>query len=69
MHALQAGCPLLGDEKYGSAASEALGSRLGLGRLFLHAWRLGFALPGTGRLELEAPLDNDLESVLEKLRS
>ena len=69
VHALQAGFPLLGDEKYGNEASEALGRRLGLGRLFLHAWRLGFALPGTGRLELEAALDADLEKILEKLRN
>jgi 23S rRNA pseudouridine955/2504/2580 synthase len=67
VHALQAGFPLLGDEKYGSEAAEALAQTLGLKRLFLHAWRLSFALPGTGRMELQADLDHSLESTLEKL--
>ena len=69
VHAQHAGHPILGDEKYGDDAGEALARRLGLGRLFLHAWRLAFALPGTGRIELQANLDSELESILIKLRN
>jgi 23S rRNA pseudouridine1911/1915/1917 synthase len=42
----------------------------GLGRLFLHAWKLGFVSPGSGRLvRCEAPLPDELEGVLEALRA
>jgi 23S rRNA pseudouridine1911/1915/1917 synthase len=42
----------------------------GLDRLFLHAWRLEFVSPGTGRLvRCEAPLPDGLERVLESLRA
>ena len=69
VHAQQAGFPLLGDEKYGNEEAETQARRLGLRRLFLHAWRLSFALPGTGRIELQADLDHDLEKILTKLRN
>ncbi|RLQ23129.1 23S rRNA pseudouridine(955/2504/2580) synthase RluC [Seongchinamella sediminis] len=68
VHAQHAGFPLLGDDKYGSDQGAALGQQLGLKRLFLHAVRLRLRLPETGRLELEAALDEELESVLTKLR-
>ncbi len=42
----------------------------GLERLFLHAWKLEFLSPGSGRLvRCEAPLPDALESVLDGLRS
>ncbi|AQA18807.1 23S rRNA pseudouridine(955/2504/2580) synthase [Halioglobus japonicus] len=69
VHALHAGFPLLGDAKYGSEKGEQLCRELGLKRLFLHAHELRFKLPGVGRLELQAPLDEDLEMALEKLRN
>ena len=69
VHAQHAGFPLLGDRKYASERAEALAGQLGLKRLFLHARRLEFMLPGVGRLTLEAALDNELESILEKLRN
>ena len=68
VHTQFAGHPLMGDDKYGDARGEALCQKVGLKRLFLHARSLRFALPGTGTLELQAPLDQDLEIVLEKLR-
>ena len=41
-----------------------------LERLFLHAWKLEFLSPGSGRLvRCEAPLPDELESVLEGLRA
>ncbi len=69
VHAQHAGFPILGDEKYGNDSVEAQARKLGLRRLFLHAWRLSFSLPGTGRHELQADLDVDLENTLEKLRN
>ncbi len=69
VHAQLAGHPLLGDDKYGDERCEALCREIGLKRLFLHAWSLRFALPGTGMLELQAELDHDLENTLEILRN
>lgn len=69
VHARHAGFPLLGDSKYSSDRGEALAARLGLKRLFLHARSLRFRLPDVGRLELEAELDQELETVLDKLRN
>lgn len=58
--------PLVGDELYG--ADPTLTARLGLTRQWLHAIRLGFEHPTTGRrLELEAPYPADLRNALEIL--
>lgn len=69
VHARHAGHPLLGDAKYASQEGELLARELGLKRLFLHASNLAFTLPGMAPLALEAPLDQDLETVLQKLRN
>lgn len=60
-----AGHPLVGDRHYAAEeAREAL-----LKRQALHAWRLGFVHPATGRpVRFEAPLAVDLEQVLTRLR-
>jgi 23S rRNA pseudouridine955/2504/2580 synthase len=68
VHALHAGCPLLGDDKYQTQASAQLTQELGLKRLFLHAASLDFTL-FEQPLHLEAPLDRTLEGILEKLRN
>lgn len=58
--------PLVGDELYG--ADPTLTARLRLTRQWLHAIRLGFEHPTTGRrLELEAPYPADLRLALEIL--
>lgn len=58
---------LLGDPLYGPKKPRAT---FGLTRQFLHAYRLGFALPATGAwAEFEAPLPDDLQQALEKLRA
>lgn len=67
VHAQHAGCPLLGDAKYNDPRSESLARDLGLKRLFLHAERLRLRLAGSGDLDLHAPLDSDLEKILDKL--
>jgi 23S rRNA pseudouridine955/2504/2580 synthase len=68
VHARHAGFPLLGDDKYSDERSAALTRALGLQRLFLHARSLRLLLPESGPLALEAALDPDLESILNKLR-
>lgn len=69
VHARHAGFPLCGDDKYSDESTAALCRQVGLQRLFLHASRLRFALPGTGRLELHSDLDDELKSILNKLRN
>lgn len=60
--------PILGDRAYGGGGDDA--KRLGLGRPFLHSWRLSFDHPVTGeRIELEDPLPPDLAQALERLGS
>ncbi|HBQ41302.1 MAG TPA: 23S rRNA pseudouridine(955/2504/2580) synthase RluC [Halieaceae bacterium] len=68
VHARFAGHPILGDDKYMDDACAALARSLGVGRLFLHARSLAFTLPGEAQLRLEAPLDAELELILENAR-
>ena len=68
VHARHAGFPLLGDDKYSDDRGEAFARDIGLKRLFLHAAVLNFSLPESGQLSLKAPLDNNLENILIKLR-
>ena len=77
VHLSEGGHPLLADAVYGGRRREA---RLpeadpvrqaaeALGRQGLHAWRLAFAHPRSGkRLRFEAPLPADLERALAVLR-
>jgi len=63
VHLASIGHAVAGDALYGRA-----GAPPGLRRQFLHAQRLAFAHPRTGeRLELEAPLAEDLQAVLDAL--
>jgi 23S rRNA pseudouridine1911/1915/1917 synthase len=58
--------PVLGDALYGPRRPRAT---FGLRRQFLHAYRLGFTLPGSDTWrEFESPLPPDLAAALEKLR-
>jgi 23S rRNA pseudouridine1911/1915/1917 synthase len=62
VHLAAIGHPLLGDPLYGRPSPL-------LGRQFLHAHRLSFALPGSGRtVEFQSPLPQDLRQALEALR-
>jgi 23S rRNA pseudouridine1911/1915/1917 synthase len=68
VHLAAIGHPLAGDPVYGTGRSRQ-GAR-GLGRLFLHSWRIELQSPNDGHLiRAEAPLPPELESVLEGLRS
>lgn len=64
VHAASAGHPLAGDSKYGDRDFNQSMRRLGLKRMFLHAGRL--ELPDMD-LAFEAPLPEELETVLERL--
>ncbi|MGD9662184.1 MAG: 23S rRNA pseudouridine(955/2504/2580) synthase RluC [Porticoccaceae bacterium] len=64
VHCQLAGHPLLGDDKYGNDERNTEMRRLGLKRLFLHAYRLSFSLPSSGeRISVEAPLPDDLAAI------
>ncbi len=67
VHAAHIGHPVAGDEKYGDETFNREMRRFGLRRLFLHAHRLDLELPGSGKLSLTAPLDDDLRAVLAAL--
>ena len=67
VHLAALGHSVAGDTVYGTGTARR--GPEGLGRLFLHAWRLVFATPATGDLvRLEAPLPPELEAVLAALR-
>jgi len=61
------GHPVAGDPLYGTGTSRR--GPGGLGRLFLHAWKLELSAPSSGRLiRAESPLPPELETVLDDLR-
>jgi 23S rRNA pseudouridine1911/1915/1917 synthase len=63
VHFASIGRPLVGDMLYGKASPL-------VGRQFLHAWRLGFRLPASGRYqEFESPLPGDLARALRVLEA
>lgn len=56
VHCAQAGCPIVGDRKYGRGAD-------GVGRALLHAWRLAFGWEGQS-VEVVAPPPPEMEHSL-----
>jgi len=67
VHALHAGHPVAGDEKYGDTAFNAELRRLGLARMFLHAHSLSFAWPQRGEFSINTPLPGELRALLDAL--
>ncbi len=68
VHLASIGHAVAGDPVYATGTTRR--GPDGLARLFLHAWKLEFVSPGSGRLvRCEAPLPDDLESVLGALRA
>ncbi|WP_295855955.1 RluA family pseudouridine synthase [uncultured Xylophilus sp.] len=62
VHLAHAGHAIAGDDKYGDFALNRQLQKLGLSRMFLHAWRLQFTHPASGsRVELHAPLPPELQ--------
>ncbi|APT82327.1 RluA family pseudouridine synthase [Corynebacterium ammoniagenes] len=67
VHMSATGHPCCGDPMYGSDPN--LSKRLGLIRQWLHAVKLGFEHPGTGRwIEIETSYPDDLQHALDVLR-
>lgn len=68
VHTLHAGHPIACDDKYGEREFDEQVKKAGLHRLFLHAYRLTFIHPVTGKeMSVEAPLDKELQSALDRL--
>lgn len=68
VHATYAGSPIVGDPKYGDAEFNQIMKGKGLSRLFLHARKISFILPGYSEpISVEAPLDPDFSLGLERL--
>ena len=67
LHAAHAGFPLAGERKYARGKDATL--RFRSRRVALHAWKLEFAHPRTGKaLRVEAPLPHDLVLLLDRAR-
>jgi len=68
VHAQHIGRPIAGDPKYGDDQFNKEMKGYGLKRLFLHAHRLGFHLPGIPKqIIVTAPLPADLQAVINNL--
>ncbi len=68
VHAAHLGHPLAGDDKYGEREFNRRMRVSGLKRMFLHAASVSFLHPTHGRkVRAEAPLADDLESLLTRL--
>jgi len=69
VHLAHLGFPILGDERYGDFELNKALAKRGLKRMFLHARALGFDHPlGGGRVELEAPLPDELDRFLTQVK-
>lgn len=68
VHCLHAGHAIACDDKYGDRDFDEKLKPAGLGRLFLHAYRLAFEHPKTGKqVSFIAPLDEQLTKTIETL--
>ncbi|MGJ7532469.1 MULTISPECIES: RluA family pseudouridine synthase [unclassified Variovorax] len=65
VHLASAGHPIAGDDKYGESERQRAFQKLGLKRMFLHAWRLQFNHPASGdRVALQADLPPELHALM-----
>ena len=65
VHLASQGHPIVGDDKYGDFDLNKRLQKLGMRRMFLHAWRLQFTHPATGeRVQLNAELPPELADFL-----
>jgi 23S rRNA pseudouridine955/2504/2580 synthase len=68
VHALHAGHPVAGDDKYGDREFNRSMQEIGLDRMFLHAQMLSFEWPESGKqFAVTVPLPEELAKVLEAL--
>jgi 23S rRNA pseudouridine955/2504/2580 synthase len=69
VHLASQGHPIAGDDKYGEFEKNKQLQKMGLKRMFLHAWQLRFQHPQTGRLvSLQAPLPPELKSFVDSVQ-
>ena len=68
VHALHAGHPLLGDDKYADREQLKIHRARGLNRLFLHAQSLAFNKLDGERQQIHAELDSNLKNFLKTIR-
>ena len=65
VHLASGGHPIAGDDKYGDFERNRALQKLGLKRMFLHAWRLQFTHPASGeRMALQAGLPPELRTLM-----
>lgn len=70
VHSKHCGNPVAGDEKYGDREVNKGLRSFGLKRLFLHAAKIKFVMPSSGKEYLiEAPLPQELSNVIGRLES
>ena len=67
VHALHAGHPIVGDDKYGRDDFNKQMRQAGFKRLFLHATALRIPTPEGAWLQVEAPLPDELSQALARL--
>jgi 23S rRNA pseudouridine955/2504/2580 synthase len=69
VHLASQGHPIAGDDKYGDFEQNKLLQKMGLKRMFLHAWQLKFQHPQSGRLTtLQAPLPPELKNFVDSVQ-
>ena len=70
VHLASQGHPIAGDDKYGNFEWNKAVQKQGLKRMFLHAWRLQFTHPATGkRVELKSNLPSELQLYVNHAKS
>lgn len=68
VHAVTRGLPIIGDQKYGDKAYNKHMAKLGLQRLFLHAYALEFTCPLQGiKINITAAYDEEWDMALQTL--
>jgi 23S rRNA pseudouridine955/2504/2580 synthase len=66
VHLASQGHPIAGDDKYGDYEHNKLLHKMGLKRMFLHAWQLKFQHPQSHRpVSLQAPLPIELKNFVD----
>ena len=70
VHLASQGHPIAGDDKYGDFEWNKAVQKQGLKRMFLHAWRLQFTHPATGkRVQLKSNLPSELQLYVNHAKS
>lgn len=69
VHLASQGHPIAGDDKYGDFEQNRALHKLGLKRMFLHAWQLKFQHPQHGRpVAVQSPLPSELQQFVDTLQ-